>query len=85
MADDKEEFSGKTEDAHVYGAADDSNRQPPPEQGMRGEQSSTGTRANLTHEDGTVTVQESSGTAFAEAAGRVGPAADADTADNDAG
>lgn len=63
----------------VYGMADQDNRDPPPAQGMRGEQSAPGPRANdpefchmVTLENGKrVPVAEGNGVAFAEASGRI--------------
>ncbi len=59
----------------VYGAPDPDNRQPAPDQGMRGEQgASLAPREDLSHElpgeHGPIAVQEQSGVSFAEATGR---------------
>jgi hypothetical protein len=73
------------EKARVYGAADEANRDPPPSQGMRGEQTAPLTRdgqPELSHavtlENGKrVVVSEDSGVAYAEATGRAGRVATA--------
>lgn len=65
---------------HVYGGADREDKQGPAPQGMRGEAAAPldpdATSPDQIHETdvvgGRVTVQETSGTAFAESAGRAG-------------
>jgi len=63
---------------HIYGAPDRDNRQPPAEQGLRGEQGAPEpARSDLAHEETTpdgrgVTLAEQSGTAFAEVTGKAG-------------
>lgn len=69
MADEKE-------GARLYGMPDPDNRQPPPEQGLRGEQGAAHpARTDLRHPVSGATgefiaIDEQSGTAFAEATGR---------------
>jgi len=64
--------------ARIYGAPDPDQQQPPPEQGLRGEQSGAREgRPGLAHTermpDGReILVEEDSGTAFAEVTGRAG-------------
>lgn len=59
----------------VYGAPDPDNRQPPAEQGLRGEQGAAKpVRTDLAHEEttpdgATILIEEQSGTAFAEVTG----------------
>ena len=74
---------------HVYGEADKEDKQGSAPQGMRGEASAPldpdATSPEQVHEadvaGGRVTVQETSGTAFAEAAGRAGLAREASKGD----
>ncbi len=62
----------------IYGSADPDNRQPPAEQGLRGEQGTPEpARDDLTHDeilpDGrSVEIAEQSGPAFAEVTGKAG-------------
>ena len=75
-------MADRKDDARLYGMPDPSNRQPPGEEGMRGEQGAQG-RPDLTHTetlpDGNrVAIEEESGTAFAEVTGRAGRARPAD-------
>jgi hypothetical protein len=62
----------KKPSTHVYGRADEDNRQPPPTQGMRGEQAPTSGSAARTRTAGSVTLEEASGTAAAETSGSHG-------------
>ena len=63
---------------HIYGAPGRDNRQPPAEQGLRGEQGAPEpARTDLTHEEAMadgrrVKLAEQSGTAFAEVTGKAG-------------
>jgi hypothetical protein len=71
-------MSDRRDDIRTYGMPDPDNRQPPGEEGFRGEESGQRRgRADLTHKerlpDGdTVLIEEESGTAFAEVTGRAG-------------
>jgi hypothetical protein len=64
------------EKPHIYGAADEADRDPPAAQGIRGENRSdetSGYAHDLTLGDGRkVTVEQASGVAFAEATGAAG-------------
>lgn len=64
------------EKPHLYGTADEADRDPPAAQGMRGENrpdEAAGYAHDLTLGDGrTVTVEQASGVAFAEATGAAG-------------
>jgi len=71
-------------DTHVYGSADDDNRQTPTPNGFHGEGkapptgSPENTRTAMVAGGATVTVEEESGIAAAEAAGNINTAAQGD-------
>lgn len=75
-------MAGQDSEPRLYGAPDDDNRQPMPEQGLRGEQGAEQpARTDLTHDLRTPTgqvleVQEQSGVAFTESTGTAGIAGD---------
>lgn len=74
----------RSDHPHIYGAPDPENRQPPPDQGLRGEQGSPlEGRTDLAHTIETATgakieVEEQSGSAFAEVTGRAGTGAESE-------
>lgn len=67
---------GSSDHPRIYGAPDPDNRQPTPEQGLRGEQGAAEPmRDDLAHvatlpDGGTIEIEEQSGVAFAEVTGR---------------
>ena len=64
-------MSDGKDETRLYGSADESNRQPPPKQGYRGEKTSRAARPAQRRRAGKIEVEEESGTAYAERSGAV--------------